>query len=114
VAFEKGAPVIDPRLKHGGLQLARNDKAAAFGRMTAARQRQALPRMHHRVRTSNILPRERFLPGTPQCLGWEGAVQTVVPGEPGCLSIQAVYHTAREETISGYRRLRAAPHSSPV
>jgi hypothetical protein len=32
-----------------GLQLARNDKAAASGLMTEARQRRALPRVQHRL-----------------------------------------------------------------
>jgi hypothetical protein len=106
--------VIDPRLKHGGLQLARNDKAAAFGRMRAARQRHALPRMHQRVRPSNRFPRQRVLPGTPHCWGGKVRCTPLVPGEPGCLSTQAVYHPARDATMSGYRRLRAAPPSSPV
>jgi hypothetical protein len=41
---------MNPMAKSQGLQLARNDKAAAYGCMTAARQGRTPPRVHHRLR----------------------------------------------------------------
>ena len=40
---------MNPMAKAGGLQLARNDKGAASGGMTAARQGRPPPRVHLRM-----------------------------------------------------------------
>ena len=77
---------MTPMAKARGLQLARNDKAAASGCMTAARQSrnpaacassEAWARnrgLGARLLTLDILPRRRFPPGTRRMFSSQGAV----------------------------------------
>lgn len=100
---------MNPMAEARGLQLPRNDKGAAYGCMTAARQNRnpaaSAPSgawvrnrgMETRLLTLDILRWRRFPPATRRMFSFHGAVSTVVPGGPGCLCTQAVYHT-REET----------------
>ena len=88
--------VMHPMAQARGLQLARNDKAAACGGMTAARQRRAPAAGAPSGAYVEHCTRATIAAHNAGMFGWEGAVQTVRSAlRAGCLSTQAVEPTRR-------------------
>ncbi len=92
--------VIYPMGKPRGLQLARNDKAAASGLMSEARQNR-----NPAACASSDAIRPPFSPGDDSCrerheCSGGGNVQAVRSSEPECLSTQTVYDNERETALT--------------
>jgi hypothetical protein len=88
--------VNHPMGKPRGLRVARNDKAPASGRLTAARQRRSPAACASSDAGRPTCSWQRFLPGTRRMFGWSRcAVQTVRSAKAECLSTQTACHNRR-------------------
>ncbi len=93
--------VIYPMAKARGLQLARNDKAAASGLMTEARQSRNPAACAPSGADVGHFTLATIPARNPQMFSWEGAVQTVVLDESRCLSTSSVYTHERRRKVNG-------------